>query len=563
MAFDGIITAAMTKELQDNIILGKIDKIYQPEADELVLNIHTRDGNKRLYATVDSAAACVRLIESNPLNPSTPLAFCMLLRKHLQGGRIISVEQRESERIIEISLETLNELGFTVSKKLIFEIMGKHSNIILLDMTTGKVIDSIKRISIDVNRARQLLPGKIYEYPPAQDKVAYKTASAMELDNAGETGKAILSKIGGISPSVATELVEKENRREFLDDVIAEIDSGTFVPRVYEDDKGVPREFHVMALTEFEEACTCKTFDSLSHALTYYFENKTQSNRARQKSHDLVKSVQASLDKVLLKKQRLSEDLLNAENSENLRLYGELLTANMHLLKPGMSEVKVTNYYDGSEVTIPLDPRFSPNKNAQSYYKRYGKSKTAIKEKRIQLEENQESIDYLESVLTFLNNTDSIAEIEEIRSELEETGYVRRRRQAGRAKQKKFKANPHEYETSDGFKLLVGRNNKENDVLTLKTASKSDYWFHTKDIPGSHVILLTAGRQITETAIYETAAVAAFHSKARDSENVPVDYVLVKHVKKPAGAKPGMVIFTNNKTVWVNPAEPKGVDKQD
>lgn len=559
MAFDGIITAAMTKELQDNITLGKIDKIYQPEVDELVLNIHTRDGNKRLYATVDSSAACVRLIESNPLNPPTPLAFCMLLRKHLQGGRIVSVEQKDSERIIEISLETLNELGFTVSKKLIYEIMGKHSNIVLVDMTTGKVIDSIKRISIDVNRARQILPGKIYEYPPAQDKIPFKTASAEVLDDAGETGKAILSKIGGISPAVAAELVTKDHRRDFLNEVISSIDEGDFTARVYEDEKGVPREFHVMSLSEYEDVCQRKTFDTLSHALTYYFENKTQSNRAKQKSHDLVKSVQSSLDKVLLKKQRLSEDLLDAENSEDLRLYGELLTASMHLLKPGMKNITVTNYYDGSEVTIPLDPRFSPNKNAQSYYKRYGKSKTAIKEKKIQLEENQESIDYLESVLTFLNNTDSIAEIEEIRSELEETGYVRRRRQSNRSKQKKFKANPHHYETSDGFKLLVGRNNKENDVLTLKTASKNDYWFHTKDIPGSHVILLTEGREITETAIYEAAALAAFHSKSRSSENVPVDYVLVKHVKKPAGAKPGMVIFTNNKTVFVDPKEPSVV----
>jgi len=506
---------------------------------------------------VDSSAACVRLIEDNPVNPPAPLAFCMLLRKHLQGGRIVSVEQKDCERIIEISLETLNELGFSVSKKLIFEIMGKHSNIILMDMSSGKIIDSIKRISIDVNRARQILPGKLYEYPPGQDKIPYTSASAAELASAGEMGKSILSKIGGISPAIAAQLAVTDDRRGLLDAVMTEISCGTFVPRVYEDDQAVPREFHITALTEYEDACICLTFDTLSQALTYYFEHKLSSNRARQKSHDLVRSVSAALDKDYLKRQRLNEDLLSAENSEDLRLYGELLTANIHLMKPGMKDVTVTNYYDGSQVTIPLDPRFSPNKNAQSYFKRYGKSKTAIKEKRIQLSENQASIDYLESVLTYLNNTDSIREIEELRAELEETGYVRRRRQSGRVKNKKFRAAPREYESSDGFRILVGKNNRENDELTMHMAGKTDYWFHTKDIPGSHVIVFTAGREITESCIFEAAALAAFHSKARDSENVPVDYVPVRYVKKPAGAKPGMVIFTNNKTVWVNPSEPQ------
>ena len=558
MAFDGIITAAMTKELQDKILLGKIDKVYQPEADELVLNIHTKSGNQRLYATVDSSAACVRLIDENPVNPPSPLAFCMLLRKHLQGGRIVSVEQKDCERIIEISLETLNELGFSVSKKLIFEIMGKHSNIILVDMASGKIIDSIKRISIDVNRARQLLPGKIYQYPPAQDKIPYATASADELESAGETGRSILSRIGGISPAIATQLAATDDRKAFLDAMTAAIDSGTFVPRVYEDEKEIPREFHITSLKEFDEACSCLTFDTLSQCLSYYFEHKLSSNRARQKSHDLVRSVSAALDKDYLKRQRLNEDLLSAENSEDLRLYGELLTANIHMMKPGMKEVTVTNYYDGSQVTIPLDPRFSPNKNAQSYFKKYGKSKTAIKEKQIQLDENQASINYLESVLTYLNNTDSIREIEELRTELEETGYVRRRKQSARVRNKKFRAAPREYESGDGFRMLVGKNNRENDELTMHMAGKTDYWFHTKDIPGSHVIVFTEGREITESCIFEAAALAAYHSKARDSENVPVDYVPVRYVKKPAGAKPGMVIFTNNKTVWVNPSEPEG-----
>lgn len=554
MAFDGIITCAMVKELQDKIQLGKIEKVYQPENDELVFHIHTRTGNVKLFASVGSAHARLHFIEENPQNPPVPLAFCMLLRKHLQGGRIVEIAQKDSERIIEISLETLNELGFTVSKKLIFEIMGKHSNIILVDMTTGKIIDSIKRVSIDVNRVRQLLPGKEYEYPPAQDKIPFKAVTADQLGAADASSKAILSQVGGISPAIASELAGKEDRFTFLQGILGSIADGTFVPRIYLDEKDAPQEFHIVDLSEYEGAAKRLDFQTLSQCLAYYFDHKASSNRARQKSHDLVKSVTATLDKLYLKKQRLSEDLLKAENSEDLRLYGELLTANMHLIKTGDKSVEVINYYDNSTVRIPLDERHTPAKNAQQYFKRYGKAKTAVKEKQIQLEEVDDDIKYLESVLTYLNNTDSVEEIEALRSELIETGYIRRRKTA--IKEKKYKPMPHRYETSSGFTVLVGRNNKENDILTLKTAAKTDIWLHTKDIPGSHVIVQTAGKELSEEEIFEAAAIAAYHSKGRTSENVPVDYVQVKYVKKPAGSKPGMVIFTNNKTVWVNPGLP-------
>lgn len=555
MAFDGIITCAMVKELQNKIYLGKIEKVYQPENDELVFHIHTKTGNVKLFASVGSAHARLHFIEENPKNPPVPLAFCMLLRKHLQGGRIVEISQKDSERIIEISLETLNELGFNVSKKLIFEIMGKHSNIILVDMTTGKIIDSIKRVSIDVNRVRQVLPGKEYEYPPVQDKIPFKVITADQLGAIDANSKAILSQVGGISPAIAWELTAKKDRYGFLQQILESIASGTFVPRVYLDEKDVPQEFHITDLTEYEDAARRMDFQTLSQCLAYYFDNKASSNRARQKSHDLVKSVTTTLDKLYLKKQRLSDDLLKAENSEDLRLYGELLTANMHLIKPGDKSVEVVNYYDNSTVKIPLDERHTPAKNAQQYFKRYGKAKTAVKEKQIQLEEVDDDIKYLESVLSYLNNTDSIEEIEALRTELIETGYIRRRKTT--FKEKKYKPQPHRYETTDGFTVLVGRNNKENDYLTLKTASKADIWFHTKDIPGSHVIVQTDGKELSESDIFEAAAIAAYHSKGRTSENVPVDYVAVRYVKKPAGAKPGMVIFTNNKTVWVNPGLPE------
>ncbi|MGI6211309.1 MAG: Rqc2 family fibronectin-binding protein [Anaerovoracaceae bacterium] len=561
MAFDGIMTMAMVEELKKEILQGKIDKIYQPEADELVFNIHTKAGNRRLYATCDSSAASVRLIRENPLNPPTPLPFCMLLRKHIQSGRITAIEQKDSERIIEISIETLNELGFTVAKKLIFEIMGKHSNIILVNLSNGKVIDSIKHVSIDESRARQVLPGRLYEYPPSQDKIPFREATKEDLEEAGETAKSILAHIGGICPAFSRQLLVEEDRYGYLQNVLSSIEQGKVQPTVYEDRDGTPREVYLVPLTEYEETSVILPFETLSDALHYYYEHKRSSNRARQKSHDLVRSVETRLDKLYLKKQRLSEDLLKAENSDDLKLYGELLTANLHRIRQGMDQVTVTNYYDGSEVTIPLDPRFSPNKNAQQYYKKYQKSKTAVVEKTVQLKETQGNIDYLESVLSFLENTNSIREIEDLRQELEETGVIRRRRQK-HAVRKRWRPTPREFRSSDGFRILVGKNNRENDALTLEIASRTDYWFHTKDIPGSHVIVRTEGKEISETAIREAAGLAAFFSKARDSENVPVDYTRVRYVKKPAGAKPGMVIFTNNKTIWVDPTDPDQNDEK-
>ena len=560
MAFDGIVTRTMVRELQDKILLGKIEKVYQPEADELVFHIHTRNGNVKLLASAGSAHARVCFITENPVNPPAPLAFCMLLRKHLQGGRITDISQKGSERIIEISLETLNELGFTMSKKLIFEIMGKHSNIILVDIGSGKIIDSIKRVSFDVNRVRQILPGMIYAYPPEQDKIPFREITPEQLATLPADGKSILRSIGGIAPAFAEELALRSGdaRWDFFASVIAAVESGMSEDsRVYLDEGGAPIDFYPVPLSELEQSCTVEKFNDLSSAMEFYFDKKDSSNQGRQKSHDLIKAVNAQLDKMYLKKKRLSEDLLKAENSEDLRLYGELLTANIHLIKPGMKSVEVTNYYDGMTVTIPLDVKLSPAKNAQHYFKKYGKSKTAIKEKQIQLEENESEIKYLESVLSFLENTDDVGEIESIRAELVETGYVRRRKQAGGFKEKKYKPMPYRYTLTNGMSVLVGRNNKENDFLTFKTAGNKDLWLHTKDIPGSHVIVQSGGAELDEEAVWEAAAIAAYHSKARTSENVAVDYVPVKYVKKPAGAKPGMVIFTNNRTVYVNPAVPK------
>ncbi|WP_312355051.1 Rqc2 family fibronectin-binding protein [Aminipila sp.] len=578
MAFDGIAVQAVTQELNKKLSGGKLEKVYQPENDELVFHIHSKKGNFKLYLSCNSSNARINLITESVPNPPAPLNFCMLLRKHIQGGRITSIIQKECERIVEIPFETINELGFSVNKKLIIEIMGKHSNIILVDADTNKIIDSIKRVSIDVNRIRQILPGKLYEYPPSQDKIPFNQITLEEIEQIcmctpNKLAKVLLSKIQGISPIMAEQLTygleisseipysqeETEQTAKIVErnlrTLINNLTKGNLNPTVYLDKTGNPVDFHAVPILSLEGIYDTEEFEEISAAIEFFYSHRSSSNRIKQKSTDLEKAVKNNLDKLYLKKQRLSEDLLKAENSEEYRLFGELLTANLHLFSTGDSKVTVFNYYDGVESTIPLDKKISPSKNAQLYFKKYSKSKTAIKEKSIQLEETNEDINYLESVAVFIDNAETVEEIEEIRNELVEGGYLRKRKIHG--KPAKIKPSPLSYTSSQGFRILVGRNNKENDHLTFKLASSKDIWFHTKDIPGSHVILFAEGKEITESAIFEAAAIAAFHSKGKNSENVPVDYVQVKYVKKPAGAKPGMVIFTNNRTVYVNPELPQ------
>jgi Predicted RNA-binding protein homologous to eukaryotic snRNP len=587
MSFDGMVTGAVVHQLSRMLTGGKIEKIYQPEADEIVLNIHAARDNHKLYISSNSSHARMHLITETTSNPQNPLGFCMLLRKHLQGGRITAITQKDSERIVEISIDTINELGFSVNKKLIVEIMGKHSNIIVVDIASNRIIDSIKRISIDVNRYRQLLPGQQYVYPPSQGKVPYYGLTEAQFQSflesgTGDLAKMLMSHIQGISPLIAEEIVYQSGRlssaqaasvgeittvashlndngtpaadlyrilKRYTDQIEDEIPS----PRVYLQEDGTPFDFHLFPLATLSDYYQELSFSDISEAISYYYSHKSSSNRIRQKSSDLDRAVGSSLDKLYLKKQRLSEDLLQAENSDIYRIYGELLTANLHQIRQGASKAEVLDYYKNENVSIPLDPRFTPSQNAQRYYKKYSKAKTAVTEKKIQLEEANHDISYLESVLSYIDKAVSVEEIEELRQELIEGGYLRKRK--NNFKPMKTKPAPYQYTTSDGFRVLVGRNNKENDILTFKTASGKDIWFHTKDIPGSHVILFTEGKGPTETAIFEAAALAAYHSKGRESENVPVDYTQVRHVKKPNGAKPGMVIFVDNKTVYVDPKQ--------
>ena len=576
MSFDGVVTMAAVEELRRELLLGKIEKIYQPQAEQLMISIHTKAGRRRLFFSAAGNHSGVYLVGQSTENPVVPPVFCMVLRKHLGAARIQDIRQHENDRIIEILMETVDEMGFSVNRMLTAEIMGKHSNILLIDTGTGRIIDSIKHISIDVNRARQILPGKQYEYPPQQHKIPFSEVTCEDISsmitNDFQPERDLLSGIQGISPVFAQTLASAgfagdqrsgasfspELAAEKLRSVVSGIRENSISPAVYLDSSGKPVDFHITPLSVYEDDPSYQTmrFSTISEAAEYFFRHRESSNTVKQKSNDLQRVIRTALDRQKLKMQKLAEDLRKAEKADRHRLYGELLTANLHAVKPGDTEVTVTSYYDGSQVKIPLDPRFSPSRNAQRYFKNYAKAKTALREKTVQQEETQQEIDWLESVLAFAQSASTVEETELIRQELVDCGLIRYRKSKKDHPGRKTRPTPYSYTLPSGFTVLAGRNNRENDWLTLKRASGSDLWFHTRNIPGSHVILLTEGKEPSEEDLILTARIAAYHSKASGSANVPVDCTKVRHVKKPAGAKPGMVIFTHEKTYYVDPELP-------
>ena len=570
MGFDGVVTTAISRELNDKLLGGRIEKIYQPEAEDLIFYVQSNRIRYQLFMSSNSSHPYTCLMDGKLENPSNPLAFCMLLRKHLSGGRILEIAQQNGDRVINFLIEGQNELGYPTKKTLSIEIMGKHSNIILCDQTSGVIIDAIKRVSFDMSRTRQILPGKMYIAPPPQDKTSLEDLNNLDdefyqnlLSNPEKQAKLLLGSIKGLSPIICEDLsLQIQNSHDqnaaeiqkILQTLSSRIRENKWETTVYQKDDDTPVDFHVIPLRIYENIYSALSFPSISQGIEYFYAHKASSNRLRQKSQDLEKAVQGSINKIQLKKQRLSEDLLQAKDSEDLRLFGELLTAHLHEIKPGEPSVEIENYYTQEMIEIPLNVRFSPAKNAQNYFKKYGKAKTSIKEKNLQLEEVEKDLNYLNTVQNFLESAKFVEVVDDIRTELIESGFLKRKKIAATSTKKKIKY--LEYILSDGTTAFVGRNNKENDQLTFQKSGARDYWFHTKDIPGSHVVLSINQDGLKEEQILEGAALAAYHSKAKNSSKVPVDYMPIRYVKKPKGAKPGMVVFTNNKTVYVDPKEP-------
>lgn len=544
MPFDGLVTSALVFELNNILEGGRIDKIHQPLREELFFQINSNREKHTLFMSANSGNPRVYLTKEKSQNPANAPSFCMLLRKHLLGGRIASVTQHQSDRVIEFNIVGSNELGIKEPKKLIVEIMGKHSNVILIDGQTNVILDSIKHVSIDMSRERQLLPKMEYVYPPTNAKISFYDVNEDDFD---------INNIQGISKAARIEVEESANPPKKLLELVDRLRDGNIDPTIYYDELKKPVEFYAFPLNEYDGA-KYRKFDKISSMLDSWYSTKSSSNRMNQKSADMLNTLKKNKDKLLLKKQRLLEDVEKAKKGDTWKLYGELLTANLHNIKNGQEYAVLTDYYTNKDVTIHLNTMITPSDNAQAYFKKYNKSKTALKQKATQLEETEESINMIDIYITYINNAEKPEEIDELRDELSSLGYLKRRKNQQPVKRKKN--NFLTFEVHDGYTVKVGRNNRENDELTMKTAGANDIWFHTKDIPGSHVILFTGTRKPNEKTILETASIAAYYSKGRESQNVPVDYTRVKHVKKPSGAKLGMVIFKDNKTVWVNPKKP-------
>ena len=585
MPFDGIVISSLADELKNELLNSKIDKIYQPESDEIIIkfrNINNKD--RKLIISVNSNYPYICLAEHRKSNPIKPPMFCMLLRKHLQGGKIVDVKQVDFERILVISVENYDELGNLSLKNLTIETMGKHSNIILIDTKSNIILDSIKRIPISISRQRQVLPGLEYILPPSQNKLdIFNIDFSNYINHLKKTPqntslyKALYKSFQGISPILAKDICTRakiavdtpihsistsdlqsiwtafKNLKEL-------IDTSNYSPNIVRNiDKGVLTDFSSIDLYMYDSLNFKKTYeDSISDIIYKFYHEKDKFERIRQKSMDLKKILNTRIDRLYNKIQKQKEELIIAKGAHKYKLLGELILANLHKINRGMDSIEVENYYDPNfeKIKIPLDIRLTPSENSQKYFKKYNKYKNALKEITKQINDTQVELEYLENVLINIENTDDLKNIEEIKEELIEQNILKRkRRKQKKSKDKTF--NPNIYYSSDGYTIYAGKNNKQNDYLTLKLASRTDIWFHTKDIPGSHVIIKTNGSDVPPSTIIEAAEIAAYHSKGRLSSNVPVDYTNVKYVKKPSGAKPGMVIYDNFKTVYVTPIESK------
>ncbi|MCP1124789.1 NFACT RNA binding domain-containing protein [Bacillus sp. 3103sda1] len=559
MAFDGLFTRAITHEIANSLQTGRISKIYQPSKYEILLHIRANGKNQKLLLSAHPTYARMHLTTQNYDSPALPPMFCMLLRKHLEGGFIEKIEQIDLERIIQITIRSRNEIGDESLKTLIIEIMGRHSNIILVDSKTNIILDSLKHVSLAVNRHRTVYAGAEYIAPPAQQKINPLQIETQEefirpLDFlAGNMDKQLVGAFMGISPLFAKEVVAKAGmvNENALSEVFFTLQK-LLLKHQYTPSMIIAKGkefFYLFPLSHLkgEE----KAFSSVSELLDRFFFGKAERDRVKQQAHDLERFMQnekAKNEKKLIKLQKTLED---ASKADKYQLFGELLTANMYAVKKGDKEVEVINYYDENSgtVKIALDPLRTPSENAQRYFQKYQKAKNSVVIVEEQIEKTNEEIFYFDSLLQQMEAASS-KDIEEIREELAEEGYMRNRKSKN-AKKKPAKPVLDTYIASDGTEILVGKNNKQNDYLTNKLARRDEFWLHTKDIPGSHVVIRSL--EPSEETLIEAAKLAAYFSKAKESSSVPVDYTKIRHVKKPSGAKLGFVTYDNQQTVYVTP----------
>jgi len=580
MPLDAICLTAVAEELRRAVVGGKIDRIYQPGRDEIVLTVHGNGGNVKLLLSGSPNHPRAQLTRLSRENPAEPPMFCMLLRKHLASARILDIFQPPMERVLEFTLECLNELGDRVERKLVLEAMGRQANLILLD-GDGYIVDCVRHVGLDLSDKlrgtmrhqgeelslvthRLLQPGMLYRLPPAQEKADPMTMEPEEVralilsapDREGD--KLLLDAFNGVSPLVAREAAFRSggDRGALADKFLAILDDvreKRFTPYMLVRD-GKPADFSFLPVLQYGPETELRAYDSFSALLDDFYAQRESADRVKQKGADLLKAVTSARDRTARKLNNQRRELAGTQDRERLRELGDILTSNLHAMEKGMTAFQTVDFYDpeGKTVDIKLDPLLTPQQNAARYYKEYNKAKTAEKMLTIQIEKNEGELDYLNSVLESLSLAEGERDLQEIRQELTDGGYLRRAKTAAK-REKRVSGRPMEFRSTAGLRISVGKNNVQNDQLTTKMAFKSDIWLHTQKIHGSHVILWTGGQAPDLESVREAAVLAAWFSQGREGKKIPVDYTPVKYVKKPAGARPGMVVYTTCETAFVDP----------
>ena len=569
MAFDGITIACMASELNEKLNGGRISKIAQPEADELLLTIKSKVGNFRLLLSASASLPLVYLTETNKPSPMTAPNFCMLLRKHINGGRILSITQPSLERILRFEIEHLNEMGDLCRKYLIVEIMGKHSNIIFCT-DTDQIIDSIKHVSAQISSVREVLPGRDYFIPDTQEKanpllIDESSFIALIGSKAAKLSKALYTSLTGLSPVASEEICAKASLdsdraansyseeelthlyRNFVR-YLKPIKTAQYEPAIYYDGNA-PIEFSCLPLSLYTH-CRREIFPSVSKLLERYYAEKNTLTRIRQKSTDLRRIVQTALERNVKKYDLQAKQLKDTEKREKYRIYGELINTYGYNVEPGSKSFEALNYYTGETITIPLDPLIPIQENAKKYFDKYGKLKRTCEAVTKLLEETGAEIAHLRSVQTALDIALQEEDLVQIKEELMESGYIRKR--APGNKRPKITSKPFHYVSSDCYHMYVGKNNLQNDELTFQFAKGNDWWFHAKGAPGSHVIVQSRGDELPDRTFEEAARLAAYYSANRSSSKVEIDYVEKKQVKKPNKAKPGFVVYYTNYSMMID-----------
>jgi len=583
MALDGIVTRSIVHDLQI-CVGGRINKIHQPTDNDIIIQLRSRGGNRRLLLSANPTYPRVQLTEQSYPNPLEAPMFCMLLRKHCESGVIEAVTQQEMERIIHIDIRQRDELGDESLKRIIIELMGRHSNIILLDPATGTQLDGIHHVTPAISSYRIVMPGFAYTEPPQQHKLhplEVAQEQFMEAYRQAEIGISdkswLVSTFSGLSPLIAEEICHRASKVEegstkveadndashvmtmgkatalwnSFADLMAQIREHRYEPVTGENAKG-KSVFSAVKLTLIHS--DLHTYDSISDCMEEYYGDKALRDAVKQKTSDLLRFLHNELSKNIKKMSKLEEDLAEAEDAEQYRIWGELLFSSLHLIHKGDKTVELINYYDenqGAE-TIQLDPLLTPSENAQRYFKKYNKYKNSLAVIDEQMKITREEISYMEQLLQQLSLA-TLDDIDEIREELVQQGYLRDRSKKVKKKKKNDKPTLHVYTSSEGIEIYVGKNNLQNDYVTNRIGNVNDTWLHTKDIPGSHVLIRS--NSFGDATLNEAAQLAAYYSQAKQSSSVPVDYTLIRHVRKPSGAKPGFVIYDHQKTLFVTPDE--------